>query len=54
MLYCEGGETLEQVAHKSCGCPILGSVQGQAGQGFEQDFEQDVPAHGRAIELDDL
>ncbi|KAK4815951.1 LOW QUALITY PROTEIN: hypothetical protein QYF61_010445 [Mycteria americana] len=27
---------LEQVAHRSCGCPIPGNVQGQVGWGFEQ------------------
>jgi len=25
-----------QVAQRSCGCPLPGSVQGQAGWGFEQ------------------
>ncbi|KAK4810947.1 hypothetical protein QYF61_013356 [Mycteria americana] len=34
--YNEGGETLEQVAQRSCGCSIPGSVQGQVGWGFEQ------------------
>ena len=33
---CEGGETLEQVAQCGCGCPIPGSIQGQAGWGCEQ------------------
>ncbi|KAK4824076.1 LOW QUALITY PROTEIN: hypothetical protein QYF61_010587, partial [Mycteria americana] len=28
--------TLEQVAHRSCGCPIIGSMQDQVGQGSEQ------------------
>jgi len=27
ILYCEGGETLEQVTQRSCGCPLPGSVQ---------------------------
>jgi len=31
MLYCEGGEALEQVAQRSCGCPLPGNVQGQVG-----------------------
>ncbi|KAK4819096.1 LOW QUALITY PROTEIN: hypothetical protein QYF61_025355 [Mycteria americana] len=31
ILHYEGGETLEQVAQRSCGCPIPGSVQGQVG-----------------------
>ena len=35
--------------------PIPGSVQGQAGRGFEQpDLVEDVPAHSRGAELDDL
>ena len=53
ILYDEGGETLEQVAHRSCGCPIPGSVQGQVGWGFEQpDLMKDVPAHGRGAGLE--
>ena len=31
ILYCEGGEALEQVAQRSCACPIPGSVQGGVG-----------------------
>ena len=39
--------TLEQVAQSSCGCPIPGSVQGQAGWGFEQPGPvEGGPAHG--------
>ena len=34
IIYCEGGEALEQVAQRSCECPLPGSVQGQAGWGF--------------------
>ncbi|KAK4811000.1 hypothetical protein QYF61_014472, partial [Mycteria americana] len=42
MFYDEGGETLEKVAQRSCECPIIGSVQGQVGWGFEQpDLERD-------------
>ncbi|RMC16308.1 hypothetical protein DUI87_08524 [Hirundo rustica rustica] len=36
VIYCEGGETLEQVAQRNCGFPIPGSAQGQVGWGFEQ------------------
>ena len=55
IFYDEGGETLEQVAPRSCGCPVFGSVQGQAGWGFEQrDLVKDVPAHGSGVELGDL
>ena len=32
----EGGGTLEQVAQGGCGCPIPGSIQGQAGCGSGQ------------------
>ena len=43
--FTEGGETLEEVAQRSSGCPIIGSVQGQVGRGFEQtDLVEDVPA----------
>jgi len=32
------------------GCPLSGSVPGQAGQGFEQpDLVEGVPAHGRGV-----
>uniref|UniRef100_A0A8C0BVW1 Pyruvate dehydrogenase complex component X n=1 Tax=Buteo japonicus TaxID=224669 RepID=A0A8C0BVW1_9AVES len=36
VLHCEGGEALEEVAQRGCGCPIPGSVQGQVGWGLEQ------------------
>jgi len=43
-------ETLEQVAQRSCGCPLPGIVQGQVGWGFEQPgLVEDVPAHGRGV-----
>ena len=46
---------LDQVAHRSCGGPIPGSVQGQVRWGFEQPHVvEDVPAHGRGVGLDDL
>ncbi|PKU43552.1 hypothetical protein llap_6156 [Limosa lapponica baueri] len=48
IFYYEGGETLEQVAQRSCGCPIPGGVQGQAGGGLEQPgVVGGVPAQGR-------
>ena len=51
VLDCEGGEALEQVAQRSCGCPIPGSVQSQAGRGFEEpDLVEDVPAQGRGLD----
>ena len=55
MLYCEGGETLKQVAQRGCECPLPGSVQGQAGWGCEQPgLEGGVPAYSRELELNDL
>ena len=53
--HCEGGETLEQVVQRGCGCPIPGSSQGQVEWRFEQpDLVKDDPAHGRVVGLDDL
>jgi len=50
VLYYESCEALEQVAQRSCGCPLPGSVQGQVGWGFEQPgLVQGVPAHGRGV-----
>ena len=55
ILYCEGGETLEQVAQRGCGCPLPGGLQGQPGWGFEQPgLEGGVPAYSRGLELRDL
>jgi len=40
----------EQVAQRSCGCPLPGSIQGQVGQGFGQPgLVEGVPAHGRGV-----
>jgi len=48
ILYCEGGEALEQVAKTGCGCPLPRSVQGQVGWSSEQPgLAEDVPARGR-------
>ena len=33
-LNCEGDETLEGLAQRGCGCPLPGSIQGQAGWGL--------------------
>ncbi|KAK4823398.1 hypothetical protein QYF61_001772 [Mycteria americana] len=53
--FYEGVETPEQVAQRSCGCSIIGNVQGQVGRGSEQpDLVKNVPAHGRGVELHDL
>ena len=47
---------MEQVAQRSCGCPLRGSVLGQIGWGFEQPgLVESGPAHARGgLELDDL
>jgi len=46
----EGGEALAQVAQRSCGCPLLGSVQGQVGWGFGHPGPvEGVPARGRGL-----
>lgn len=40
------GQALEQVAHRSCGCPIPGNAQDQAGYGLQQPGLVDgVPWH---------
>jgi len=50
IFYNKGGETLEQVSQRSCGCLIPGSVQRQVEQGFEQPgLVEGVPAHGRGV-----
>ena len=46
----KGGEALAQVAQRSCGCPLPGSVQGKVWWDFEQPgLVEGVPAHGRGI-----
>jgi len=53
--YCEGGKALDEVAQRSCGCPLPGSVQGQVGSGSEEPgLVEGVPAYGRELELDGL
>ena len=55
ILHLEGGEALEHVAQRSCGCPIPGGVQDQVGRGpGKPDLVGGIPAHGRGLELDDL
>jgi len=50
ILHYEGGETLEQVAQRSCGCTLPGRVQGQFGWSSEQHgLVEDVSAHGRGF-----
>jgi len=46
IIYCEGSETLEQLAQRGCGCPLPGGIQGQAGWGCEQrSLVGDVPSY---------
>jgi len=41
---------MKQVTQRSCGCPLPGSAQGQAGRSSEQPcLVEDVPAHGRKV-----
>jgi len=40
-------EALDQVAQRSCGCPLPGRVQDQVGWGFEQPgLVEGVPTQG--------
>lgn len=49
----KGGETLEQVAQGSCGCPIIGNVRSWVEWGFGQpDLVRDVPDHSSRVALD--
>ena len=43
-------EQSDRNLQSSCGCPIPGRVQGQAGWGFEiLGLVEGVPAHGREV-----
>jgi len=50
-----GGEALAQVAQRSCGCPLPGSVEGQVGWSSEQPgwWKMSLPMAG-GLELGDL
>jgi len=48
ILYYDGGEALEQVAHRSCGCPLPRCIQGEFGWGFEQSGLVEG-VHGRGV-----
>lgn len=42
----EDSEALEQAAHRNCGCPIHGNVEGQTRWGFGQrGLVEGVPVH---------
>ena len=50
ILYLEDGEALAWAAQRSYGCPISGSVQGQAGWGPGQPgLVEDSPSHSSGI-----
>ena len=50
-----GDEALGQVAWRTCGCLIPGSLPGQAGWGSEQPgVVEGAPAHGKGLEIDNL
>ena len=49
--FTQGGDALEQVAQGSCGCPIPGGIEGQAGCGSGQpDLVVSNPAHSSGVE----
>jgi len=51
VFHTEGGDSLEQVAQRRCGCPIPGYIQGQAGCVSGQlDLVVGDPAHSRGVE----
>jgi len=50
----EGGEALVQVAQRSCGCPLPGSVQGQVGWGLEPGLVKVSLPVAQRWERDDL
>ena len=49
--HTEGGDTLEQVAQRGCGCPIPGGIQGKAGCDSEQpDLVVGNSVHSKGVE----
>ena len=55
IFYDMGGETLEEVAWRNCGCLFPGSIQGQVGWAFDQPgLVEGVSAHDRGVGLDNL
>ena len=46
---------MKQIAQRSCGCFITGSVRVQFGWGLEQPgLVKDFPVHGKGLGLDNL
>ena len=55
ILHSEGSKALAQATHRSCGCPMPGSSQGQVGWGPGQsDQVGSNSAYRRGVELDHL
>ena len=51
----QNSEVLAQAAHRSCGCPIPGDIQGQVGWGPGQpDLVVGNAVQGRGLELEIL
>ena len=51
VFHTKGGDTMEQVAQGSCGWPIPGGTEGQAGCGSGQPgLVVGDPAHNRGVE----
>lgn len=50
ILYNQDGETLGEAAQRSCGCPVIGNVQGQVGQSLEEIGPvEGVPIYNRGV-----
>lgn len=50
MLDYKSGQALSQVAQRSRGCPIPGSVEDQTGWGFEiPGLVEGIPSYGRGV-----
>lgn len=53
--FCDVGGEEAQVAQRSCGCTISGSVQGHVGWSLERPgIVKGVSAHGGGLKLDGL
>ena len=51
LFHAAGGDTLEQVAQRGCGCPVPVGIQGQAGCGSGQPgLVVGDPAHSSGVE----
>lgn len=52
ILYCEGNEEMEQVAHRSCRCSIPGTGQSQVG--WQSVLVEVVPPTAGGLDLGDI